>query len=71
MFEKLLCKLRKHNMTGPYPIGDSGEARYICSRSKCYRLIIVDVLGGGVTIYTSAENMDDPLVELIKKINKY
>lgn len=65
----LTCKLFGHNMRGPYPIGESGEVRFICLR--CYRLMIIEVSSGNTTIHRSAEFMDDPLVNLIRKAKSH
>jgi hypothetical protein len=64
----LTCTLFGHDMRGPFPIGEPGEMRFICPR--CYKLMILDP-SRNVTIYHSAEFMDDPLVNLIRKIKSY
>ena len=65
----LTCKMLGHDMEGPYPVGEPGEVRFICLR--CYRLMIIEASSGNTTIHRSAEFMDDPLVNLLRKAKSH
>ena len=62
MFGKLLCKLGKHKQTGPLPIGEPGDVRYVCYRCKQVTLIRDNA------VYTFYDETDPAVVFMEKML---
>ena len=58
---RFMCKLVKHDQTGPIPIGEPGDVRFVCHRCKEITLVRDNIVS---VFYDNS----DPAVEFMEKM---